>query len=105
MRVLVGKSGWGRAARDGYRRGHEYLHSARELAGRILSASRFERLNRPQTVIDLLVADVEFGKARLVLSEKDLYWINVSDDLTFLKDGKRFLWSSEKIGLPARLFV
>jgi dipeptidyl-peptidase-4 len=57
-----------------------------------------ERLNRAQTVIDLLVAESGSGKSRVVLSEKDLYWINVSDDLTFLKDGKRFLWSSEKTG-------
>ena len=57
-----------------------------------------ERLNRAQTVIDLLFAEAGSGKSRVVMSEKDLYWINVSDDLTFLKDGKRFLWSSEKTG-------
>ncbi len=57
-----------------------------------------ERLNRAQTVIDLLVAEAGSRKSRVVLSEKDLYWINVNDDLTFLKDGKRFLWSSEKTG-------
>jgi dipeptidyl-peptidase-4 len=57
-----------------------------------------QRLNRPQTAMDLLVADVTSGKSRLVLTDKDLYWINVSDDLTFLKDGKRFLWSSERSG-------
>jgi dipeptidyl-peptidase 4 len=57
-----------------------------------------ERLNRAQTVIDLLFAEPGSGKSRVVLSEKDLYWINVSDDLTFLKDGKRFLWTSEKTG-------
>jgi dipeptidyl-peptidase-4 len=57
-----------------------------------------QRLNRPQTAIDLLVADASSGKSRLVFTDKDLYWINVSDDLTFLKDGKRFLWSSERSG-------
>jgi dipeptidyl-peptidase-4 len=57
-----------------------------------------QRLNRAQTVIDLLIADATSGKSRVALSEKDLYWINVSDDLTFLKDGKRFLWSSERSG-------
>lgn len=57
-----------------------------------------ERLNRAQTVIDLLVADAGSGKSRIVFSEKDLYWINVSEDLMFLKDGKRFLWSSERTG-------
>jgi len=57
-----------------------------------------ERLNRAQTVIDLLFADAGSGKSRVVMSEKDLYWININDDLTFLRDGKRFLWSSEKTG-------
>ncbi len=32
------------------------------------------------------------------LSEQDKYWINLSDDLHFLGDGKRFLWSSERSG-------
>ena len=57
-----------------------------------------QRLNRPQTVIELLIADAASGKSRVVLTDKDLYWINVSDDLKFLKDGKRFLWSSERSG-------
>jgi len=34
----------------------------------------------------------------VLLTEKDAYWINVADDLYFLKDGKRFLWSSERSG-------
>ena len=57
-----------------------------------------QRLNRPQTQLDLLVADAESGKSSALLTEKDAYWINVADDLYFLKDGKRFLWSSERSG-------
>jgi dipeptidyl-peptidase 4 len=57
-----------------------------------------QRLNRPQTILDLLIADALTGKSRNILTEKDQYWINVSDDLHFLKDGKRFLWSSERDG-------
>ncbi len=57
-----------------------------------------QRLNRTQTTLDLLIADAATGKARTVLSENDSNWINVSDDLTLLKDGKRFLWSSERSG-------
>lgn len=57
-----------------------------------------QRLNRTQTQLDLLIADAETGKTRLALSESDANWINVSDDLYFLKDGKRFLWSSERSG-------
>jgi len=57
-----------------------------------------QRLNRTQTALDLLIADGTTGKTRAVLSENDANWINVSDDLYFLKDGKRFLWSSEHSG-------
>jgi dipeptidyl-peptidase 4 len=67
-----------------------WLADARHLA--------IQRLNRKQTVLDLLVADPETGQSRTLLSEKDAYWINVSDILHFFKDGKRFLWSSESSG-------
>ena len=57
-----------------------------------------QRLNREQTVLDLLLADAATGRSSMLLSEKDQYWINVTDDLHFFKDGKRFLWSSERSG-------
>lgn len=57
-----------------------------------------QRLNRAQTELDLLVADTTTGESRTLLTDKDQYWINVSNDLHFFKDGKRFLWSSERSG-------
>ncbi len=57
-----------------------------------------QRLNRAQTILDMLLSDTTTGESATLLSEKDAYWINVSDDLRFLKDGKRFLWSSERSG-------
>src|SRR6202790_1032059 len=57
-----------------------------------------QRLNRAQTVLDLLIADTASGQSRVALSERDPFWINVRDDLHFWKDGKRFLWSSERSG-------
>lgn len=57
-----------------------------------------QRLNRGQTELDLLLADSANGNSSTLLSEKDRYWINVHDDLYFFKDGKRFLWSSERSG-------
>ncbi len=57
-----------------------------------------QRLNREQTELDLLLADSTSGKSSLLLNEKDQYWINVSNDLRFFEDGKRFLWSSERTG-------
>jgi dipeptidyl-peptidase-4 len=66
-----------------------------------LPDSRFvavEKLNRVQNRLDLFMADVATGSARVVLHEEDPFWINVNDDLRFLKDGKRFLWGSERDG-------
>ena len=57
-----------------------------------------QRLNRQQTVLDLLIADAASGETRTALTDKDQYWINISNDLHFLKDGRRFLWSSERSG-------
>lgn len=57
-----------------------------------------ERLNRIQNRLDLFVGDAMNGSTRTVLHEEDTYWINVNDDLHFLKDGKRFLWGSERDG-------
>lgn len=57
-----------------------------------------ERLNRKQTQLDLLVADAGTGKSASILTDKDDDWINVTDDLYFLKNGKGFLWSSERSG-------
>ncbi len=67
-----------------------WLRDSRHLA--------IQRLNRAQTELDLLIAETATGRTRTALVEKDPYWINVSDDLYFLKDGKRFLWSSERSG-------
>src|SRR5208282_5513602 len=57
-----------------------------------------QRLNRTQTTLDVLLAEAATGKSSSILSEKDPYWMNVNDDLYFLKDGQRFLWASERSG-------
>jgi dipeptidyl-peptidase-4 len=57
-----------------------------------------QRLNRAQTKLELLFADAATGRAQVILTEEDRYWINLHDDLTFLSDGQRFLWSSERDG-------
>jgi dipeptidyl-peptidase 4 len=57
-----------------------------------------QRLNRDQNKLDVLLADAATGKSSTLVTEQDKYWINVNDDLRFLKDGKRFLWSSERTG-------
>lgn len=57
-----------------------------------------QRLNRAQNVLELLFAEAATGATRVVLRETDPFWINLSDDLYFFSDGKRFLWSSERSG-------
>ena len=57
-----------------------------------------QRLNRAQTQLDLLFCDAATGASKTILTETDKYWINISDDLYFFSDNKRFLWSSERTG-------
>ena len=57
-----------------------------------------ERLNRVQSKLDLVLANIDTGAARNVLHEEDRYWINVRGDPVFLGNGGRFLWTSERSG-------
>ena len=57
-----------------------------------------ETLNRPQTELGLYFADRKTGEGKRVLTETDPAWVNVSDDLYFLKDHQHFLWASERDG-------
>ena len=97
VRVLVGSVNGGEARAvdigsetDIYVARVNWLPDAKRVA--------IQRLNRRQDQLDLLVGDVSNGKSSLLLSERDSAWINVSDDLHFLKDGKRLLWTSERTG-------
>ncbi|KAA3661345.1 MAG: hypothetical protein DWQ10_04715 [Calditrichaeota bacterium] len=57
-----------------------------------------QTLNRPQDELNLFFIDRETGKSTFVLQETDEAWVNMTDDLTFLDDGKHFLWQSERDG-------
>ena len=54
-------------------------------------------LNRHQNNLDLLFVDGNSGVAKVVLNEKDNAYVDVTDNLTFLKDNS-FIWTSEKDG-------
>jgi dipeptidyl-peptidase 4 len=60
----------------------------------ILSA---QVLNRHQDNLDLIFVDGTTGTAKVVLNEKDKAYVDVTDNLTFLKDNS-FIWTSEKDG-------
>lgn len=57
-----------------------------------------QTLNREQTELRLFLADRFTGIAALLLLETDTAWVNIHDDLYFLKDGKHFIRASERDG-------
>jgi dipeptidyl-peptidase-4 len=54
-------------------------------------------LNRHQDNLDLIFVDGTTGAAKVVMNEKDNAYVDVTDNLTFLKDNS-FIWTSEKDG-------
>lgn len=60
----------------------------------ILSA---QVLNRHQNVLDLLFVDAETNSAKVILTETDEAYVDVTDNLTFLEDNS-FIWTSERDG-------
>lgn len=55
-------------------------------------------LNRHQDHLRLLLTDAASGKSNLLYEEKNKYYIDIHDDWYFLRDGKHFLFTSEKNG-------
>ena len=56
------------------------------------------RMNRHQSKLELLLADANTGNTKLLLKEENDYYIDIHDNLTFLKDGQHFVWTSEQDG-------
>ncbi len=56
------------------------------------------RLNRHQNHLEILQASANDGKTSLLYEEKNKYYIDINDDLYFTKNGKYFLFTSEKDG-------
>jgi dipeptidyl-peptidase-4 len=58
------------------------------------------RMNRHQNHLELLLANTKSGETRLLMEEKNKYYIaeSVLDNLTFLENGKSFIWTSEMDG-------
>ncbi len=57
-----------------------------------------ERLNRIQNELTLFFVNAETLDTERILTEKDEYWINLSDDFTYLPALDAFLWTSENTG-------
>ncbi len=54
-------------------------------------------INRHQNILDLVLVDVTNNSSSLLHQEKDDAYVDIKDDLTFLKNNS-FIWSSEKSG-------
>jgi dipeptidyl-peptidase-4 len=58
----------------------------------------FQRLTRDQKRLDLVLVDAGTLQESALVSETSAAWINLSDDLRFLKSQDSFIWSSERTG-------
>ncbi|MGA2399385.1 MAG: DPP IV N-terminal domain-containing protein [Steroidobacteraceae bacterium] len=57
-----------------------------------------QRESRDQRRLDLVFADIGSGASRLVLSETSDTWIELNDELTFLRKSREFVWASARDG-------
>jgi len=56
------------------------------------------RMNRHQNQLELLLADVSIRQSQVILTEDNPWYIDITDDWTFLKDGKSVVLTSEQDG-------
>lgn len=54
--------------------------------------------SRDQQVLELRSVDLATKKQQVLLRETSNTWVNLHDDLHFLKDGRHFIWASERDG-------
>jgi dipeptidyl-peptidase 4 len=57
-----------------------------------------QRESRDQRRLDLLFADVETGRSRVVLTETSKFWIDLNNELSFLTHSREFIWASSRDG-------
>jgi dipeptidyl-peptidase-4 len=59
----------------------------------------FNRTNRRQNILEFVAADPATGKCRVIVREEwPTGWVDNTPALTWLEDGKRFIWTSERTG-------
>jgi dipeptidyl-peptidase 4 len=57
-----------------------------------------QRQSRDQRSLDLLFADIETGRSRIVLTETSKTWIDLNNELSFLTHSREFIWASSRDG-------
>jgi dipeptidyl-peptidase-4 len=63
----------------------------------------FQRLNRHQNTMDLMIADVRTGESRSVMTDRDNSWVSINVPI-WIKDGREFVYLSERDGY-AQLYL
>ncbi|UTW60463.1 S9 family peptidase [Kordiimonas sp. SCSIO 12603] len=58
----------------------------------------YQRLNRPQTQLDMVLAAADGSSQRTLLTEQSDIWVNLHNILRFTNDGNNMLWASERTG-------
>lgn len=58
----------------------------------------FQRSNRNQNILELVHYDVTKNNQQVIVHEENTSFIEVTDDLTYLKGGKQFIWTSTRKG-------
>ncbi len=56
------------------------------------------RMNRLQNKLEILILDTNTGSSRVIYTETNKYFIEITDDLNFLDDKKHFIITSEQDG-------
>ncbi len=57
-----------------------------------------QKLARDHEKLELLLGATNTGETRVVVTDTDPAWIDITDDLMFYEDQNRFVWTSEKSG-------
>ena len=68
----------------------QWLHNSKQLA--------IIKLNRLQNQLEIYLGNINDGKLNKIYTETDEHWIEIKDDMKFLKYSKKFIWTSEKNG-------
>lgn len=58
----------------------------------------FQRLNRKQNQLWVMLGDPKTGEVKTIHSEEDAAWVDVTDDMRWFDNGEHFLWVSESDG-------
>jgi len=57
-----------------------------------------QRQPRDQKSLELIFVDAETFEQTVVLTEQQVHWVNLHNDLYFLDNGEQFIWTSERSG-------